>query len=338
MWLRGDHTFPFLVALSAVVFALALCTGRYPVPPGILLHMLTGGVIGPAPAAEESDVLHAVVFAHRLPRALLAFLVGAEMGLSGAAYQGLFRSPLVSQDILGVTHAAAFGVILGILHFGLSPVAQLLGTAVGVGSMALIAAMGRMRAGDPRLVLILAGIIASALWSALIALVKYVADPQNELPAITYWLLGSLSAASYQDVARVGTALLLGGTFLLGLRWRLNLLSLGDEEARALGINVSVLRWAVIAAVTVMAAAEVAAVGVIGWVGLIVPHLSRMLVGPEHSRLLPAAMALGGSFLVLVDLFARTLTAAEIPLGILTALVGAPVFLGLLRRTGGGWH
>ncbi|HEY8393386.1 MAG TPA: iron ABC transporter permease [Thermaerobacter sp.] len=335
---RGPSVVALFATLPVAALALSLFAGRYPVPPGTVVHVLTGGLIGPAPAPADAPVVHAVIFTQRLPRALLALLTGAGMGLSGAAYQGIFRNPLVSQDVLGVTQGTAFGVVLGILLFGLSPAAQLLGIAVGLGSMALIMAMSRTRAGDPRLVLILAGVIASALWSALIALVKYVADPNDELPAITYWLMGSLSAASYGDVARVGTALALGGAVLLGLRWRLNVLSLGDEEARALGVPATVLRWLVIAAVTVMVSAEVAATGVIGWVGLIVPHIGRMLVGPEHGRLLPAAMILGGSFMLVVDVLARTLTAAEIPLGILTAMLGAPLFLALLQRTGGGWR
>lgn len=329
---------PALIAVAVAAFALSLFIGRYPIPPAATLHVLTGGLMGRPPAEGHEAVIHAIIFTQRLPRALLAALTGAGMGLAGASFQGIFRNPLVSQDILGVTHGTAFGVVLSILLFGYSSMAQIIGMATGLGSMALIVAITRIRAGNPRIVLILAGIIASALWSALVSLVKYVADPFDELPTMTYWLMGSLSAASYGDVTRVAVTLALAGTVVLGLRWRLNLLSLGDEEARALGVPVSLLRWAIIAAVTVIISAEVVTVGVIGWVGLIVPHLGRMLVGPEHARLLPAALILGASFMLLVDLFARTITAAEIPIGILTAILGAPLFLVLLRRTGGAWQ
>lgn len=332
----------FVVAILAIVaaaaFALSLFIGRYPIPIGTAVYALTGGLVGRAPAPGDEAVIHAILFTQRLPRALLAALTGAGMGLAGAAFQGIFRNPLVSQDILGVTTGTSFGVVLSILLFGLSPAAQVMGMATGLASMALIVALTRIQAGNPRLILILAGIIASALWSALVALVKYVADPFDRLPAMTYWLMGSLSAASYSDVARVGLTLAVAGGIVLGLRWRLNLLSLEDEEAKAFGVPAPLLRWVVIAAVTVIIATEVATVGVIGWVGLIVPHIGRMLVGPEHTRLLPAALVVGASFMLVVDLLARTITAAEIPVGILTAVVGAPLFLVLLRRTGGAWQ
>lgn len=278
-----------------------------------------------------------VILVERLPRVLLAMLAGAGLGVSGAAFQGLFRNPLVSPDILGVTSGAAFGATLCILFGGPSALVQFFAVPFGIASVFIAYGLSRASHGDSRLLLVLAGIVISAVFTALISLVKYIADPYDKLPAITYWLMGSLASTSYEDIRLVALPITGGIIVLLLVRWKINILSLGEEEARALGVNTEQLKWLVIGAVTVVTAAAVSVTGIIGWVGLVIPHLGRMIVGPDHKALLPATVSLGATFLVLIDLIGRTVTAAEIPLGILTGISGAPFFVFLLKRTGGCW-
>ena len=313
---------------------LALLTGPYPLGladiAGALARRLTGGAAVPA--------VDTVLFGVRLPRIGSAILVGAALAAAGAAYQSLFRNPLVSPDILGVSAGAGLGAVLGI--FLSLPVAgiQLLAFAGGlatVGLVYLVAAAVRGR--EPVLVLVLAGVVVGALAGSMISLLKVLADPYDQLPAITFWLLGSLAGTTPADLAGALPAVLLGLAPLLLLRWRIDVLALGDEEARALGVEAGRLRRLVVAAATLVTAAVVAISGQIGWVGLVVPHMARILVGPGFARLLPAAMLLGAAYLLLVDTVARSLSTVETPLGILTALLGAPVFLWLLARGRTGW-
>ena len=267
----------------------------------------------------------------RLPRVIAALVVGAALSAAGATYQGLFRNPLVSPDILGVSAGAGLGAVLGI-YLGL-PVApiQALAFLGGLGAVAAVYGVGlAVRRHDPVLTLVLAGVAVGAVLGAGISLLKVLADPYNQLPAITFWLLGSLSSVTLGDVAATLPMMLLGLVPLVLLRWRMNLMSLGDAEARALGVETRLLRPVLIAGATLITAAAVAMTGVIGWIGLIVPHVARLLVGPDYRRLLPASLVLGAGYLVLVDLIARNLGTVEVPLGILTALVGAPFFLWLL--------
>jgi iron complex transport system permease protein len=279
-----------------------------------------------------------VLFFVRLPRVAAAMLVGAALAAAGAAYQGLFRNPLVSPDILGVSAGAGLGAVLGI--FLALPVVgiQLLAFLVGLGTVGLVLLIAAsVRGREPVLVLVLAGVVVGALAGSVISLLKVLADPYDQLPAITFWLLGSLAAIKLEDLTTTVPVAALGLVPLALLRWRINVLSLGDEEAKALGINAGRLRIVVIAAATLMTASVVAIAGIIGWVGLIMPHMARMLVGPNFDRLLPAAMILGAGYLLLVDTLARTIAAVETPIGILTAFVGAPVFLWLLARGRHGW-
>jgi iron complex transport system permease protein len=317
-----------LAALLGLVLA-ALAIGKYPVPLGdlaaILGRRLLGLDIAVPPTAET------VVMQVRLPRVTAALAVGASLAAAGATYQGLFRNPLVSPDILGVSSGAGLGAVLGIT---LSlPVAAIQGLAFagGLGAVAIVYAVGlAVRRHDPVLTLVLAGVAVGAMLGSGISLLKVLADPYNQLPAITFWLLGSLTSVTLGDVAAVLPALVVGLVPLVLLRWRVNLMSLGDEEARALGVETRILRPVLIAAATLVTAAAVSITGVIGWIGLIVPHVARLLVGPDYRRLLPASMILGAGYLVGVDLIARTAGTIEIPLGILTAMVGAPFFLWLL--------
>jgi iron complex transport system permease protein len=327
----------FLLMLAALVaaLALALAVGPYPLDLSDVLHggARALGLEGGAPSAGE------IVFGRvRLPRVAAGMLVGAALAGAGAAYQTLFRNPLVSPDILGVASGAGLGAVVGIL---LSlPVVGIQGLAfagglVTVALVWLIAAA--LRGHDRTLVLVLGGVVVGALAGACISLVKILADPYDQLPAITFWLLGSLAGVKLGDLAVAAPLVLVGLVPLVLFRWRIGVLSLGDDEARALGVDVAKLRGLVIAAATLMTASVVAISGVIGWIGLMIPHIARMLVGPNFSRLLPAAMLLGAAFMLVVDTTARSLARVETPLGILTAVLGAPFFLWLLARGRKTW-
>jgi len=325
------------VALLAVAVLAGMSVGRFPVAPGdvaaLLLARVTGAPSGVAPAIET------IVFGVRGPRIVAALAIGAALAAAGAAYQNLFRNPLVSPDILGVSGGAALGAVLGIMLA--LPVVAIQGLAFCGGLVAVglvYAVASAVRGHDPLLVLVLAGILVGALLGACIALSKYLADPYNQLPAITFWLLGSLAAAAPADLAAALPAVLVGLVPLWLLRWRINLLSLGDEEARALGVSTVRVRVAVIASATLMTAAAVSIAGIVGWIGLVIPHLARTLVGPDFTRLLPTSVALGAAFLLLVDTLARTLARIEIPLGVLTAFIGTPLFLWQLVRSRRGWQ
>ena len=264
-------------------------------------------------------------------------LAGMGLAIAGASFQGLFRNPLVGPGILGVASGAGFGACLGILISGHMIVVQ--GLAFAFGFLAVLAAymISRLKTGTSLLMLVLGGVIIGALFGALIGIVKYVADPQDQLPTIVYWLMGSMAGASYHHLLVGAPPILIASSALLLVRWRINVLSLGEEEAQSLGINTQLLRWLIIIASTIITAAVVSLCGIVGWVGLVVPHIGRMLVGPNHKVLLPACVSIGAFALLLIDDVARAATAAEIPLSILTALIGAPFFAYLLRKTGGRW-
>jgi len=277
-----------------------------------------------------------VIFNIRLPRILLALCIGAGLSVSGAAFQGMFQNPLVSPDILGVTAGAGFGAALGILLAGDTAAIQASAFFFGILAVAISYLISRAYQTTPTMMLVLSGIIVGAIFSALLSLIKYVADPHQKLPAIVFWLMGSLAPASKGDLLTAAPPMVVGVMGLLLVRWRINILSMGDQEARSLGIKTDRLKAFVILCCTLVTASAVSVSGIIGWVGLVIPHIGRMLVGPDHKVLLPASVALGAAYLILIDDLSRTLISAEIPLGILTAIVGAPFFAYLLRRTQGG--
>lgn len=330
-----------LLVLAVVFLALAAGSffiGRYPVSVGDCVFYLKAWFFESesglsAPAA-------AVIGQIRLPRVMAALLVGGALAMSGAAYQGVFRNPMVSPDILGATAGAGFGAAVGILFLLPALGIQLLSFACGliaVGMSYLISkTVGRRE--NITLVLVLAGMVVSALFSAFIAVTKYLADPYSKLPEITFWLMGSLSATTFYDLLFVLPPVIISAAALLLLRWRLNVLVFGDEEASALGMDTQKYRIVVIVCSTLLTASVVSISGQIGWVGLVIPHLSRMMVGPNYRYLLPASFLVGASYLLLVDNIARNLLQVEIPLGILTAIIGAPVFIGLLLRGRKGWN
>jgi iron complex transport system permease protein len=265
--------------------------------------------------------------------------VGAALAAAGSAYQGLFRNPLVSPDILGASSGAALGAVLGIyFSLGVGGI-QLLAFAVGLAAVAAVYGMASaLRGQDPVLALVLAGVVTGTLLGSCVSLVKYLADPYNQLPAITFWLLGSLAGVTPGDLARVAPAVALGLVPMHLLRYQINVMTLGDEEARALGVSTGRVRVVVIAAATLMTAAVVSIAGIVGWIGLLVPHLARLLVGPDFTVLLPASILLGAGYLLAVDTLARTVAPIEIPLGVLTAFIGTPVFLWLLATSRRGWR
>ena len=314
---------------------LALAAGKFPVPVADVFAILAAKLFGTAPGEATAQV---VVLQVRLPRVAAALVVGAALSSAGATYQGLFRNPLVSPDILGVSAGAGLGAVLGI-YLALPVLAiQAMAFAGGLGAVAIVYTVGALvRRHDPVLTLVLAGVAVGAVLGSAISLLKVLADPYNQLPAITYWLLGSLSSVTLGDVLAILPAIGLGLLPLVLLRWRMNLMSLGEEEARALGVETRWLRPLLVAAATLVTAAAVSVTGVIGWIGLIVPHLARGVVGPDFRRLLPASALLGAGYLVAVDLAARTIAPIEVPLGILTALAGAPFFLWLLAAGKRGW-
>ncbi len=326
---------PVLTLTGALALVLALLAfgavmiGPYALTPGQTLAALIG---------QGDAQAQIVVWNIRLPRVAAAVLVGAALAAAGASYQALFRNPLVSPDILGVSAGAGLGAVAGI--FLSLPVAAIQASAfaggmAAVGVVTLVASL--VRNTDRTLTLVLIGVVIGALAGAATSLLKVMADPYDQLPAITFWLLGSLAAITAEDILPALPAVLVGLVPLALLRWRINVLSLGDEEARALGVEAGRTRFLVIAAATLITASVTALAGVVGWVGLVIPHIARMLVGPGFGRLLPASVLIGAGYLLIVDTLARTIAQAEVPLGILTAVIGAPFFVWLLARGRRGW-
>ena len=317
------------VGLGLVMIA-ALCAGRLSLSPGTVLGIVLSRIVPVDPS--WSELQERIVLLVRLPRVLLTAICGAALAAAGAAMQGVLRNPLVSPHILGVSSGASFGGAVAIL-LGLSGW-LLIGSAFLAGSAALllVGAIARVDGRSGTVTVVLTGVIVAALFSALVSLTQFVAEPDSSLPAIVFWLMGSFATASWRQLAAAAPVLALALMLVLGLRFRINVLSLGEDDARALGLPVERDRWLVFLAVALMEATVVAFAGVIGWVGLVVPHAARMVAGEDHRLLIPASALLGASYLVLVDTIARTAVAAEIPLGVLTAIVGAPVFALLLRQ------
>ncbi len=317
------------------IFIFSFALGRYPVPPGQLLEVLASQIITMEPTWNVT--VETVIFQVRLPRILAAILVGAALSTAGAAYQGMFKNPLVSPDILGASAGAGFGAALGI-YFSFSMVGiQLMAFVGGLLAVGLTYGISIRIRHDPMLALVLSGVMIGSLFTAAISCIKYIADPYDKLPAITFWLMGSLASITSRDVYMVLIPIILGGLLLYLLRWRLIVLAMGEEEAQVLGINTRAMKTIVIICCTLMTAASVSISGLIGWVGLVIPHLARMIVGPNYQVLLPASILLGGAYLLLVDDLARLIASMEIPLGILTALIGVPFFLYLLLNSKWGW-
>lgn len=323
---RGLSVFPVLVLIVLALSLVAACVGAYPMGLEDVLAALTG-------ASSPHDQAAIVLFSIRLPRIAAALVLGACLAAAGAVYQQIFRNPLVSPDILGVSAGAGLGAVLGIFMslpvFGI----QVMAFAGGLGAVGLVMLIASLvRRQDSVLVLVLSGIVIGALAGSVTSLLKVLADPYDQLPAITFWLLGSLATVNIDDVGAALPVALLALVPLVLLQWKVDILSMGDEEARALGVDVTRVRLTLIVGATLMTASVVSFAGVVGWVGLVIPHFARMLVGPGFVRLLPAAILIGSAFMLLVDTLARTMSVTEVPLGIITSVIGAPIFVVLLAR------
>ena len=319
---------PPLFLLGMLFFAISV--GQYAIPLGELLQSIVSLITG-KPLTDAEFIIWNI----RFPRILTALLVGAALAISGATYQGMFRNPLVSPDILGVSAGSGLGAVVAI-YFDLPILGiQLLAFLFGLATVGIVYLVSQLvRRLDPILALVLAGIAISALLGAGISLIKLLSDPYSQLTMITFWLMGSLTMATMSDLYVVGPIFMIGMIPLILLRWRMNLLSLDDEEALALGVNIKLLRLIFIISATMMTSAAVSITGIIGWIGLVIPHIARLLVGPDFRKLLPTSLFIGAGFLILTDTVARTIFPIEIPLSILTAFIGAPFFIGLLIKGG----
>ncbi|HXP95815.1 MAG TPA: iron ABC transporter permease [Telmatospirillum sp.] len=327
--------FPPLLTVVAALTALSF--GRYPLPAWETFRFLLSAAGLSTMEADRYALLHNLIVEIRLPRILAAMLVGASLSISGASYQALFRNPLVSPGLLGVLAGASAGAALGIVIGGNWLFVQMCAFLTGLGAVAIGVGIAQLFGRGSVIMLILGGILSGALFTSLLSVMKYLADPYDQLPTIVYWLMGSLGQVSLQSM-RWAALPMVAGTLLLCLLGRaLDALSMGDDEAKALGIPVSAIRLATILAATLISALTVSIAGMIGWIGLIGPHIARLLVGPANARLLPAAASLGAAFLLFADTLARNLFATELPIGIVTELLGIPMFLLVLCRVRRGW-
>ena len=310
----------------------AIAIGRYSITIGQIINTLLPENLA---FAEVNENVRTVIYNIRLPRVLMAVLAGSGLAISGAAFQSLFSNPLATPDTLGVATGTSFGATLGIMlgfnSFGI----QVSAFIFGIICVILVYFISRIRGQSNMIMIILAGMVIGSLFEAMVSLIKYTADPQDELPQITFWLMGSMSGIDLHDLMLGSPFILAGIIIIFVLRWKMNMLSLHEDEAKSLGVNVQMVRMFVIAAATLITASVVSVCGKIGWVGLLIPHISRMIFGNNNKSVIPASIGLGAVFMVVIDTIARSATAAEIPISILTAVVGAPFFIILLRKTGG---
>ena len=318
---------PFLAAL------ICLGIGRY----SMSVSQTVTTLFSKFTNAKVDNTAYTVIFNVRLPRIILAAVVGAGLSCAGAAFQGLFSNPLATPDTLGVASGASFGAVLAMLIGGNMIGIQGMALIFGLISCLITFLIGRSSRRGSIVMIVLAGLVVSSVFEALVSLMKYVADPQDELPVITYWLMGSMSRANYKNLVMGIPFIVIGIIIIFALRWRLNILSFNEDEARSLGVNVKILRVAFILASSMITASCVSMCGQVGWVGLLVPHISRMMRGNNNCKVIPVSISLGAFFMIVMDTFARSATASEIPISILTAIIGAPVFIVLLKKTGGSW-
>lgn len=327
---KGKNVFWVILISILLILSIfgALTIGRYQISLSDCLKVLAGQTL---PDRYVGTVIRNI----RIPRVLLAVIIGAGLSVAGAAFQGMFSNPLATPDTLGVSAGASFGAALAIL-IGLPSIGiQLTAFVFGIAAIIIVFFISRVKNSSSLIVLVLSGVIIRSLFEAMISIIKYTADPTSKMPEITYWLMGSLSGVGMNDVL-LGTPLIIISVLVLFLlRWKLNILSLHEEEAKSLGVNLPLLRGVVIAASTLITASTVAMCGQVSWVGLLIPHASRMIFGNNNKYVIPASMCIGAIFMLVIDTLARSLTASEIPISILTALIGAPLFVILLRRTGG---
>jgi iron complex transport system permease protein len=336
------------------MFFAALFIGRDPIDPVSVVKILTSGVLewtGGAIATVTGikislfwciphtwpAAMDTVVWGVRFPRIVAVVLAGSGLAVSGATYQGVFRNPLVSESILGVSAGASLGAALGILTSQSNIMVELMAFAFGLLAVGATFAISRVYRRNQTLVLVLAGIVVGSLFTAFTSMIKYVADPYSKLPDITFWLMGSFGSVTIASVLPMAPIIIICLLIVISMRWRLNVLSLGDEEAKSLGINVDRSRLIVIICATLMTAAAVCVGGLIGWVGLIVPHMARMVVGPDHKNMIIASIFIGGAYLLAMDTICRSIVSADIPISIVTSILGAPIFLIMLYKSKETW-
>lgn len=319
-----------LIALLLFLSLLSLCVGQYSLTIPESLHILVGKLTG----AEQdwSQIAENVVFGLRLPRVIGAALVGAALSVSGAVYQSIFKNPLVSPDLLGVSTGACVGAAIAILMGFAAAGLQISAFIFGMVTVGLTLLVPRIIKSDSNIMLVLSGIIVGGLMSSVLGFIKYIADPETELASIVYWQMGSLAYVDPSDIISVLPTMAFGFVILLIMAWWIDVLSLGDKEARSLGVNVRAVRNLSILSATLLTASAIVISGTVGWIGLVIPHFARLFVGPQNNKLLPAAMLLGAIFLVAVDLAARMLTTVELPLSVLTGFIGAPFYVVLLYK------
>ncbi|MCH4888579.1 iron ABC transporter permease [Acidaminobacter sp. JC074] len=320
-----------LYILPLIGLMMALFIGRYPITFRQVITVLTG--MGDQSISYND---YSLIWDIRMPRAILSILVGGSLGISGAALQGLFRNPLVDSGILGVSSGAGFGAALAIILFSSTFFIYLSAFIFSMLAVFVSVRVGRIKSQSTTILLVLGGVIVSSIFSSMISLLKYVADPYNELPSIVFWMMGSLSNASYKEIIISGLPMVIGVSGLLLMRWRINVLSMGELEAQSLGLNARFFQLLIILCTSLATAGAVAVCGIISWIGLVIPHIGRMLVGNNNKDLLPVSFALGGLMLLIIDVIGRVITGGELPLNILTALIGGPFYIYLLKKTKAG--
>ena len=334
-WTRDDgrlhpYVYFILIFFPLVCGLIGLSMGRMDIKISEIIlffkNLIGGGQVDP--------LMESLIINIRLPRVLTALIVGGGLTAAGIAFQALFSNPLATPDILGVTSAASLGAVLGIiLSLGTMGIQVL---AMIFGLLSILITINLVKKDETSMImLVLAGIIVSSLANALASLLKYTADPMDKLPQITYWLMGSFGRTSYKNLALAGPLILISIFVIYKMRWSLNLLSLSEDEARSLGINVKKTRLIFILAATLITASSVSICGQIGWIGLIIPHLVRLMVGSNNLYTLPLGISFGAGFMVLIEALSRTVSVIELPISILTAIIGAPIFIILMRRSGG---
>ena len=319
-----------LTAVLVLLSIVSICLGRFFIAPEDVVKIIVNIFYPLDPTWNEQAA--SVIYTIRLPRVIAAILIGAALAISGASYQSVFKNPLVAPDMLGVSSGACVGAALAILsgmpQFGI----QIAAFVGGLTAVCVAVMIPRIIGKNTIVMLVLSGIIVSGLTNSLLGIIKYLADADTELPAITYWQMGSLVSVVWDNILYSGIPIIAGVLFMLAIRWRMNILTLNDEEAHMLGKETAWLRYAIVLCATILTACSVCISGTVGWIGLVVPHFSRMLVGPNNQRLLPLAVILGAIFLLMVDTVSRASMNAEIPLSILTGLIGAPFYFYLLIR------
>lgn len=317
-----------LGVLLVVVFFIALCVGRYGIGVTEVVRILASAVFDVTKTWD--DKAYGVIFTLRLPRTIGALLVGGSLSLAGAAYQGVFKNPLVSPDLLGVSSGACVGAAVAIL-LGLNSLGvQALAFAAGIGAVVLTMLIPRLFRSSSMMMLVLSGVIVRGVMDSMMGMIKYIADPETQLADITYWTLGSLAKVLSSDLLAIAPVIVVGCSVIVLLSWRINILSLGDREARALGMHVGLVRGLVILCSTLLTASAVCVCGTIGWVGLVIPHLSRITAGQDNTKSVPVSILMGSIFMVTIDMLARVLTSLELPLSILTGIIGAPFYFVVL--------